>query len=642
MSASPIFCPICGAANTTQSTQCFACGHSLDDVQAAPVTSLLKNRYRTISVLGQGGMGAVYKAEDTELGNRLVAIKEMSQKGLNQHEASEAVDGFKHEALLLAALMHPNLPRIYDHFSESGRWYLVMDFIEGETLETYLSRHADRTLPVPEALAIGIQLCTVLDYLHTRRPPIIFRDLKPSNVLRTAGEQLYLIDFGIARNFKPGQAKDTMAFGSPGYAAPEQYGRAQTTPAADIYSLGAMLHEMLTGEDPSLNPFSFSSLSVRPVELQDLLTQMLDMNPTKRPTSAAQVKLQLQQIVNMDPALLTASAVPVQPSAWWLQGQGQYRGKPPRGRQLVVYGRHIDWISSLAWSPGGKYIASGSYDKTVQIWDAMSGDMYFMYQGHEHTWGMSRVHTVSWSPNARMIASGGDDKTVQIWDASTAEHLYTYNAHRAPVLAVAWSPDQRFIASASDSITHIWDPSTRKTRVDYNGHRNAVQCIAWSPDSKFIATGSRDRTVLVCDTTPWRTLTTDRLSYRGQPDGSLITYTGHTDMVEALAWSPDGSRIASASSDRTVQVWDPTTGQIFLVYSGHSDAVKAVGWSPDGSQIASTGIDATVHIWDALTGDTLFVYDEHHARIYTLAWSPDGSRIASGDAHNMVRVWQAQ
>jgi len=117
-------------------------------------------------------------------------------------------------------------------------------------------------LPVELVLAIGIRLCTVLDYLHTREPPIIYRDLKPANIILTANSGLCLIDFGVAHHLKPGKAKDTILFGSPGYAAPEQYGRAQTTPQSDIYSLGAMLHQMLAGLDPSQTPFRFALLQL--------------------------------------------------------------------------------------------------------------------------------------------------------------------------------------------------------------------------------------------------------------------------------------------------------------------------------------------------------------------------------------------
>ncbi|MBV9231494.1 MAG: serine/threonine protein kinase, partial [Chloroflexi bacterium] len=286
VSSSSLFCATCGAANTLQATTCFACGQSLlasENTEQPAARLILRQRYRTLCQLGQGGMGAVYKAEDIELGDRIVAVKEMSLRALSQQEEEEAAQAFKREALLLAGLMHPNLPRIYDHFAEAGRWYLVMDFIEGETLEDYLGKAPGGKLPVKEVLEIGIQLCTVLDYLHTRQPAIIFRDLKPSNIMRTPAGQLYLIDFGIARHFKPGQAKDTTAFGSPGYAAPEQYGKTQTTPSADLYSLGALLHEALTGIDPSITPFFFAPLDTGPAALQTLLTRMLDMDIRKRP-----------------------------------------------------------------------------------------------------------------------------------------------------------------------------------------------------------------------------------------------------------------------------------------------------------------------------------------------------------------------
>src|SRR6266849_2089212 len=312
MNATPLYCDACGAANRPQARFCFVCGQSLpDNASTAEQTvpnALIRQRYHVIAQVGKGGFGAVYKAEDSELGNRIVAVKEMSQRGLTTQEIAEAADAFKHEALLLAGLLHPNLPRIYDHFFDAGHWYLVMDFIEGETLEEHL-RHAvgvplgiplagKRCLPVEEVLDIGTQLCTVLGYLHRLQPPIIFRDLKPANVMITLNGHVYLIDFGIARHFKPGQARDTIAFGSPGYAAPEQYGRMQTTPRSDIYSLGATLHHMLTGQDPSHTPFQFAPLrsQLGPDRLKTLLTQMLEMDASKRPDSMATVKQELQDI----------------------------------------------------------------------------------------------------------------------------------------------------------------------------------------------------------------------------------------------------------------------------------------------------------------------------------------------------------
>src|SRR3989454_4360744 len=289
MVPSTLFCDTCGVANRTQAIFCAACGRRLHAPQAGSVSNsltglltqhhMLKQRYRITGQVGKGGFGAVYKAADTQFGNRLVAIKEMSQSGLGTQELLEATESFKREALLLASLTHPNLPRIYEQFSDAGRWYLVMDFIEGQTLEERLGQVNGGHLPIEQVLAIGIQLCTVLDYLHTRQPAIIFRDLKPANVMLTSNEHVYLIDFGIARHFKPGQAKDTVAFGSPGYAAPEQYGRVQTTPRSDIYSLGATLHLMLTGDDPSHTPFQFAPLrsQLGPDRLKTLLTQMLEM-----------------------------------------------------------------------------------------------------------------------------------------------------------------------------------------------------------------------------------------------------------------------------------------------------------------------------------------------------------------------------
>ena len=153
-------------------------------MRLADTQPLLKQRYRIVNLIGQGGMGAVYKAADTELG------KEMSLRGLNTREEAEAVRNFKREAHMLAGLQHPHLPSIYDHFQQNEHWYLIMDFIAGETMENYLYHVPGQKLSFEEVVNYGVQLCTVLDYLHTQQPPIIFRDLKPANIMRAAEGRL--------------------------------------------------------------------------------------------------------------------------------------------------------------------------------------------------------------------------------------------------------------------------------------------------------------------------------------------------------------------------------------------------------------------------------------------------------------------
>src|SRR5437764_1828688 len=290
------FCDTCGAANPPTARFCQNCATLLPFKHSTGTLAqqmVLGGRYQLLSCIGQGGMGAVYKAADTRFNNRPVAIKEMSSAGLPPARLQEAEAAFEREAHLLADLLHPNLPRIYDHFTENERSYLVMDFIEGETIEEYLERIGGGPLPVETVIKWAEQICDVLNYLHTHQPPIIFRDLKPANVMISENGHLYLIDFGVARIFKPGKQHDTVALGSPGYAAPEQYGKAQSTPRSDIYSLGALLHHLLTGVDPSEQPFFFRPASqLNPAidpALEALLQQMLEMDTERRPVSAQEV-----------------------------------------------------------------------------------------------------------------------------------------------------------------------------------------------------------------------------------------------------------------------------------------------------------------------------------------------------------------
>ena len=267
-----------------------------------PPQSLLQQRYLIVGQAGRGGMGAVYQAIDTHNANRRVALKEMSQGHLNDAELHEATAQFQREVGMLRALSHPNLPRIYHAFNERGRSYLVMDFIDGKTLLQMLKESGNRPLPMLQVLDYARQLCAVLAYLHQQHPPIIFRDLKPTNVMVTASGHVFLIDFGIARFFKEGQEQDTRFLGSPGYAAPEQHGTAQTTPRSDLYSLGATLHYCLTARDPYYAQDRFAFPPVRqynpqvPIEFEQLIQRLLAMDERQRPASAIEVQQALTKI----------------------------------------------------------------------------------------------------------------------------------------------------------------------------------------------------------------------------------------------------------------------------------------------------------------------------------------------------------
>ncbi len=252
----------------------------------------LQDRYLILGVLGSGGMSSVYKGRDLHFPNvtKLVAVKEMLNLASDPTMHEMVVRNFEREADLLATLSHPAIPRIFDYFSQESSSYLVMEFIEGKDLEAIL-RESEDFLAEEQAVTWALQLCEVLSYLHSQKPqPVIFRDMKPSNVMIDNHNRIRLIDFGIARVFQPGQ-KGTM-IGTEGYSPPEQY-RGEASPAGDIYALGATLHHLLTRRDPRAEPpFSFSERPIRQInprvsaETESVISAALAYDPKDRFPSA--------------------------------------------------------------------------------------------------------------------------------------------------------------------------------------------------------------------------------------------------------------------------------------------------------------------------------------------------------------------
>ena len=219
--------------------------------QPLAIGTVVKNQYRIVRLVGGGGMAWVYQVEELPPGSgKLWALKELRPQSQDRSEQAVARDLFEQEARLLRELDHVNIPAIVDFFEENGRACLVMEFIWGESLEKRLTA-TNAPLLETDVLKWAIQLCDALDYLHSRKPPIIFRDMKPSNVMVTNTGLVKLIDFGIARTFKVGKKRDTVAMGSENYAAPEQWGKGQTDPRSDLYGLGATMYHLLANMAPT-------------------------------------------------------------------------------------------------------------------------------------------------------------------------------------------------------------------------------------------------------------------------------------------------------------------------------------------------------------------------------------------------------
>ncbi|KAJ6580588.1 mycorrhiza-induced WD40-repeat domain protein [Mycena sp. CBHHK59/15] len=283
---------------------------------------------------------------------------------------------------------------------------------------------------------------------------------------------------------------------------------------------------------------------------------------------------------------------------------------------------HTDTVTSVAFSQDGSRAVSGSYDKTVRIWNATTGEVEAELKGHTDT-----VTSVAFSQDGSRVVSGSFDSTVCIWNATTGDVEAELKGHTHMVTSVAFSQDgSRAVSGSYDSTVRIWNATTGEVEAELKGHMDVVASVAFSQDGSRVVSGSYDKTVRI-----WNATT-------GEVEAEL---KGHTDTVTSVAFSQDRSRVVSGSHDNTVRIWNATTGEVEAELKGHTDTVTSVAFSQDGSRVVSGSYDKTICIWNATTGDVEAELKGHTDMVTSVAFSQDGSRAVSGSYDKTVRIWNA-
>ncbi|MEM7538740.1 MAG: protein kinase [Chloroflexota bacterium] len=660
-----------------------------------PDQTLNNGRYRILHTLGRGGFGAVYKAKDSALLDTIVAIKE----NLQLLPSSETQ--FMREAVTLARLHHSNLPRVTNQFIEqdgpfTGRQFLVMDYIEGQNLKTIAEMHHQGTDSINEEKVKEwiLQVMDALNFMHSWRDPetgvikpIIHRDIKPENILIRSDNRVFLVDFGLAKeNIAGSLAHSTHAY-TRGYAPPEQclqLDNQHTDERSDIYSVGATIYHLMTGEVPidagmRTNGYNLKRPSVVQPKIsstmEQVITRAMAMDPAQRYATVEEMKHALvrsstQTVTEPVPTVAVPTAtnqntIDVTQAVEELQLAGDSPVNPaPKTPTVKEHPRKSTSSTIVSNTEGYSHLTLAEQTAIrlqqkqrarkfrsrsifiplifVLIGGLVVGSSLGMYQGEKQP----EIETLTALLQTPLAALPFDFTRQQAQAVTEPEEqssmtpIKAMNPDQTSINSISWSPKTaqspiRLALGSDDGTIHVWDKSTDKFVFD--AHLNQrIHTVDWSFDGKYLAAAT-DQTLYIWDS---------------HAHTRVYSYS-NTVSIRVIDWSPTDNILAFGSVDGVIQIWDQEKRSIHDVNAIHSGEVTALRWSSDGRKLAS-GSNKEVWIWDHETpvpsetemrlfaslrrGPWMLNANAHSSTVMSLQWDPKSNVLAS-TSRKELRIW---
>jgi WD40 repeat protein len=612
--------------------------------------------YEILRELGRGGMGVVYEARQQALG-RVVAIKLM-QKDDGLHQAR-----FLAEGQIIAALKHPNVVEVHDFGESSAGSFIAMEYLPGGTFGARL--RAEPKLQPRDAAELIAQIAAGVGAAHANQ--IVHRDLKPGNVLLDANGVPKVTDFGLAKRTDYDLTLTHEAAGTPSYMAPEQ-ARAMkfVGPPADVWSLGVMLYEALTGRKPFVadsdaallvsiqtdNPPTLRTISKTiPPDLETICLKCLEKEPDRRYATAEELSADLRRWLEGKPivarratlvekAMLWVRRKPAVAASWALgllvvllgafavtAGMLWRKAEHEKGIAVGLKGEaeaardNSDRAKARAETAEGLALKSQSDIAEQRERLAYARNVYLAYMEYERDDCVRANRFLNQCP-----------ESLRSWEWHFVHRLchsewLELADHESLVSSVSYDPTgTKILTAALGESARIWDAATGQLVKTLSVPKGKLFSAAFSPDGRSVLTGEIGGIARV-----WSLET-------GQ---EVRTLSGHTVRVFTASMNRDGDRIVTAGFDRTARIWDALTGQELHKLAAHRGPVSSANFSPDGSRIVTSSYDGTAMIWDARSGKDLFTLNAHAGQVFFASFDPNGTRVATSGADRTVRIWNA-